>query len=323
MKKGHKPMPYDPYQGEYAYLDEQLGFPHQTSGYRAKQNLPRRDIVSDAEARRKIAERAARQRNRQANTGATPDELPRVRQQPVIQEADEVYEDEDFYTRPPRSAVRYQPDRTHLRGNKGLNIKHASPPPPPNQKHAIPPRRSAQPYPQLTPERERYEDTTKYIEDINTEETQAPLRKKPKVQLHWLVFVGVGLLLMLAGYMAFSDLGTWWQTHQDDATYGNPRTFQTDAVVGHGDSNSNPSHFIAINLKGDIIVIEIPGGNAKKAISYAITTLPGNQGNPPVRLVFQDFDHDGKIDMLVQIGDPPTTITYMLFNNGTQFVGKS
>src|SRR5215469_1018279 len=263
MKKGHKPMPYDPYQGEYAYLDEQLGFPHLTPGHRSKQNLPRRDIVSAAEARRKTAERAARQRNRQANTGATPDELPRVRQQPVIQEDDEVYEDEDFSTRPPRSAVRYQPDRTYLRGNKGLNIKHASPP-----------RRSAQPYPQLTPARERYEDTMKYIEDINTAETQAPLRKKPKVRLHWLVFVGGGLLLMLAGYMAFSDLGTWWQTHQDDATYGNPRTFQTDAVVGHGDSNSNPSHFIAINLKGDIIVIEIPGGNVKKAISHVITTLP-------------------------------------------------
>jgi hypothetical protein len=156
-----------------------------------------------------------------------------------------------------------------------------------------------------------------------TEEIEAPPRTRPKPKLHYLVFVGVGLLLMLAGYMAFSDLGTWWQNHQDDATYGNPRTFQIDAVVGHGDSNSNPSHFIALNLKGDIVVIEIPGGNVKNARSYPITTLPGNQGNPPARLVFQDFDHDGRIDMLVQIGDPPTTITYMLFNNGTQFIGKS
>ena len=163
----------------------------------------------------------------------------------------------------------------------------------------------------------------RYEDEMNAEEVKEQPRTHRRLKPHWLVFLGVGLLLMLAGYMAFSDLGSWWQTHQDDTAFGNPRTFQIEAVVGHGDSNSNPSHFLALNLKGAIVVIEIPGGNVKKAISYPITTLPGNQGNPSVRLIFQDFDHDGKIDLLVQIGDPPTTITYMLFNNGTQFVGKS
>ncbi len=31
-----------------------------------------------------------------------------------------------------------------------------------------------------------------------------------------------------------------------------PRTFQVDAVVGHNDSATNPSHFIAMNLNGRI-----------------------------------------------------------------------
>ena len=285
-------------------------------------------IIAERLARQQaIDEARARQQNRCGNTRQPTDAYPQVRKRPVNQEDDEgedseLYEDEELSTHSPRSAVRYQPLGTYLNGMNGLNVNYTSPPPP-NQRHAVPPRRSAH-YPQeQTPQRGRHEDTMRYEDEINTVEVEEPARTHRRPKPHWLIFLGVGLLLMLAGYFAFSDLGSWWQTHQDDAAFGNPRTFQIDAVVGHGDSNSTPSHFIALNLKGDIVVLEIPGGNVKKAISYPITTLPGNQGNPPVRLVFQDFDHDGKLDLLVQIGDPPTTITYMLFNNGTQFVGKS
>src|SRR5258708_1611675 len=320
-------MPYDPYNnGAYRHSNEQLGLPHQTNGHRANQNLPKRDLVSDAEARRQAAEREARARNLRGNTSVPPDASPQVRKQPPQQEGvgddDELDDDEELSTRAPRSAVKYQPMETYLSGIKGANVNYTSPPPP-NQRHAIPPRRSAH-YPQeQTPQRGRHEDTMRYEDEMNAEEGEEQPRTHRRLKPHWLVFLGVGLLLMLAGYMAFSDLGSWWQTHQDDTAFGNPRTFQIEAVVGYGESNSNPSDFLALNLKGAIVVIEIPGGNVKKAISYPITTLPGNQGNPPVRLVFQDFDHDGKLDLLVQIGDPPTTITYMLFNNGTQFVGKS
>ena len=316
-------MSYDPYNnGAYQHMNEQLGFPHQTSGHRAKQNLPRRDSIADAQTHRQAAEWEARARNLRGSTSVPPDAYPRVRKQPPQQEdalEEEAYEDEELYTRAPRSAVRYQPIESYIGDLIGAKFKPGSPPPP--NRHAIPPRRSANQQ-EHTPQCGRYEDTMRYEDEMNTGEIEEPLRRrwfKPQ----WLIFIGIAILLMIAGFVAFSDLGSWWQTHQDDASFGNPRTFQIDAVVGHGDSDSNPSHFIALNLKGDIIVIEIPGGNAKKMLSYPITTLPGNQGNLPVRLVFQDFDHDGRIDLLVQIGDLPTTITYMLFNNGTQFVGKS
>ena len=75
--------------------------------------------------------------------------------------------------------------------------------------------------------------------------------------------------------MALNDLGAWWQNHQDDVAFGMPRTYQTDAVVGHNDSNSNPSHFIAINLRGSIYILEAPGGNFSKSRSYFITTEVG------------------------------------------------
>lgn len=137
-----------------------------------------------------------------------------------------------------------------------------------------------------------------------------------------LVFVGVGLLLLIAGWIASAPITTAWQMHQDDVTYGNPRTFQIDAVVGHADSNGNPSHFIAINLRGRITVTEAPGGDMTKAINYRFPTVVGNTGNPPVTITFQDFDNDGRIDMIVKIGDPGSQVTYMMQNDGRQFVSK-
>ncbi len=154
-----------------------------------------------------------------------------------------------------------------------------------------------------------YEDATKPVRE----------RSLP----HFLVFIGIAMLIMILGWIAFSALSTWWQGKLDDWTFGqNPRTYQTDAVVGHSDSPSNPSHFIALNLHGTIIVIELAGGDASKARSYIITTLPGNSTNPPVKVSFQDLNSDGKLDMFIQIGDPGSVVTFILFNNGQQFAPK-
>ena len=152
-------------------------------------------------------------------------------------------------------------------------------------------------------------------------EDAQPLYRR-RFHVHWLLIVGIALMLMIVGWMAFNALSAWWQIHQDDSTYGNPRTFQIDAVVGHADSSTSPSHFIAENLRGQIIVIELPGGDASKARSYTVTTVPGNDSNPPVRLAFQDINRDGKLDMVILIGDPGSTVTIILFNNSSQFVSK-
>src|SRR5260370_1092932 len=65
---------------------------------------------------------------------------------------------------------------------------------------------------------------------------------------HWSVYLVTGMATMTALVIGLYSLGSWWQHVQDDWTYGMPRTYQTDAVVGHNhDSSSHPSHFIAVH----------------------------------------------------------------------------
>lgn len=206
-------------------------------------------------------------------------------------------------------SVRYYPQPGRYdQGDTRVNVQRVQTR---TKQSAIPPRRSRQAY------AEEEED-----QDFEEHETARPVRTRPKIHLYWLVFVSIALLLMIAGWLTFNDLSAWWQNHQDDTTYGMPRTYQIDAVVGHGDSNSNPSHFIAINLRGSIYVIEAPGGNISKSRSYFITSEVGGNPNPPVTIKFQDLTHSGHLDMVVSIGDQPTPLIVFLFNNGSQFLAK-
>jgi hypothetical protein len=124
------------------------------------------------------------------------------------------------------------------------------------------------------------------------------------------------MLFMLSLVVVGNAVVSWWQTHQDDMTYGRPRTFQIDAVVGHNDSADHPSHFEAINLNRHIIVIEFPGGDVSKARSYSITTLFGSgQELTPVTLSFKDVDNDGLLDMEIHIQGQ----TIVFINENGQF----
>ena len=121
---------------------------------------------------------------------------------------------------------------------------------------------------------------------------------------HWLLFVGIAMVIMIIGWVAFNALGSWWQTTQDDWHYGRPRTYQTDAVVGHNDSAANPSHFIATNLHRHVIIVELPGGDATKARIFNGPILIGpGQDLAPVTLTFQDVNGDGLPDMIVNVQD--------------------
>jgi len=113
---------------------------------------------------------------------------------------------------------------------------------------------------------------------------------------------------LVAGWIGLNVATSWYQGLQNDWTYGKQRHFEIDAVVGHNDSPAHPSHFTAENDNGQIIVIELPGGDVSKAKIYQIETVPGNVGNPPVKLSFNDMNGDGKVDMIVQIGDNSAAI---------------
>jgi hypothetical protein len=97
-------------------------------------------------------------------------------------------------------------------------------------------------------------------------------------------------------------LVSWWQVSQDDLHYGRPRTFQCDAVVGHNDAATRPSHFIALNLNRQVEIIEFPGGDVSKAKLYLGPPLIGpGQDLAVVTLSFRDVNGDGKPDMIVTI----------------------
>jgi len=132
-----------------------------------------------------------------------------------------------------------------------------------------------------------------------------------------LVAVIVGMLLMAALFVMMNALSSWWQVHQDDVTYGRPRTYQVDAVVGHNDSVTNPSHFIFLNLNRHVVIIELPGGDTTHSRIYNGPTLFGDgQDLTPVTAEFKDVNGDGKIDMVVHIQDQ----RLVFINDGTQFV---
>jgi hypothetical protein len=101
-----------------------------------------------------------------------------------------------------------------------------------------------------------------------------------------LLWIGLLMLACLAGYLALSAVGQWWQTTQDDWKYGRPRTFQIDYRVGHGDETT-PSHFIAINLNRHVEIIECPASDCSKARIYLGPTLFGpGEALTPVTLSF-------------------------------------
>lgn len=131
-----------------------------------------------------------------------------------------------------------------------------------------------------------------------------------------LFYIGIGMMVMVLCWAALSTITSWYSAWHDDVLYGMPRTFQTDARVGHNEQGGTASHFIAQNLHGRILVIEMPGGDVTKAHVYTGPQLYGKDDDLiPVTLQFQDVNHDGRPDMIVEFKD--TRLIYV--NDGTGF----
>jgi hypothetical protein len=132
--------------------------------------------------------------------------------------------------------------------------------------------------------------------------THAPVTTQPRqrAHIHPLLSLGLGMLGMLALWTLLTAGLGWWNDTLDFLHYGNPRTYQTNAVVGHNDSTNKPSHFIALNLHGHIEIIEFPGGDGAHAHIYLGPQLFGSDAEKaPATLKFIDVNGDKKQDMLV------------------------
>jgi hypothetical protein len=176
-------------------------------------------------------------------------------------------------------------------------------------------------YPQRMPSSTRRYTTTTGQQVIQQGNKRIVIHhQSPPQQLrrfHWMLFVGLALLAMVVGWIAFTLLLDWWQAKQVDWKYGNPRTFQTDHFVDHADSVDHPNHFIAINVAGTIEVVELNTTNPKNDHIYIVTTI--SDSTTPVTVSFADINHDGKIDMLVTIG-MGSSYTVILLSDGSQFI---
>jgi hypothetical protein len=141
---------------------------------------------------------------------------------------------------------------------------------------------------------------------------ERPRRRRPR----WLLRLGLALSLVFLSWLLLVEAATWTQHSLDTLHYGYPRTYQTDAVVGHGNSPTRPSHFIALNLDGHLEVIELAGGDPAHAHIYVGPTLTGTEAaQVPVTVAFQDVNGDGKPDLLLLFNG----IQVVYLNTGTSF----
>jgi hypothetical protein len=136
--------------------------------------------------------------------------------------------------------------------------------------------------------------------------------RRPHRQKHPLFFVGMGLFATILLWQAGMAITSWGASEYNMILYGNPRTFQIDAVVGHGDSAQHPSHFIAVNLHGQVSVLEYPAGDPGKVRQIAVMSLI-NQDQAVVTLAFVRVA--GKLDLIIAAGGEQTP----LVNDGKTF----
>lgn len=205
-----------------------------------------------------------------------------------------------------RSALRYRPINTGQAGPDPVTLR---------QRRTRPATRSTAP---ATADKQPFDEE---------EQAQQPRRSRalppqrvalvrPKRHLHPLFFVGAGLLAMILLWMGLMQVIAWGTNTYNTLIYGYPRTFQVDAVVGHNDSPQHPSHFIAVNLHGTINIIEFPGSDPSRArLLVSSSSLGPDADQAVVTLRFVDLKHNGKPDMLVDIGG----VQSVLVNDGSTF----
>jgi hypothetical protein len=125
----------------------------------------------------------------------------------------------------------------------------------------------------------------------------------------------VYVLALLAAVVLIGHALSVGQQWLNDIRYGMPRTVQVSGYVGHGDAHTMPTHFIAINLDGQVSVLEIPGGDIDQ-----LTVLPGPYvvGADGPRVVPQldlgDLDGDGHSDLLITLRGE--TVVYLNKDGG-------
>lgn len=110
----------------------------------------------------------------------------------------------------------------------------------------------------------------------------------------------LGLIVTILLWTGITQVVNWGNNEMNTLKYGEPHTFQIDAIVGHGDSAQRPSHFLALNLRGEVTILEFPAGDPNRARVLATTSVLGsNASQAVVTLAFVDVKHNGRPDLSV------------------------
>jgi hypothetical protein len=118
----------------------------------------------------------------------------------------------------------------------------------------------------------------------------------------WAMAAVTYLLLLILGYLLLTPVLAWGQRRVDDLHYGYPRTTQVDGFVGHNETGGEPTHLIAINLRRQVSVLEIPGGDAAQVRVLEGPYLIGADGGYAIpHLALEDITGDGNVDLLLQV----------------------
>lgn len=146
---------------------------------------------------------------------------------------------------------------------------------------------------------------------VRTQEIRNPARTggqtrtllaAPTISFHSVAYLVTGLLALLAIYAIMGNVVAWGRSRYDDLRYGSTRTFHMDAVVGHDDGAGTPTHFIAMNLNRQVVIVEIPGGDPSKTRTLTGPYLFGaGEDKTPVLLQLDDVNRDGAKDLIVNV----------------------
>jgi hypothetical protein len=144
--------------------------------------------------------------------------------------------------------------------------------------------------------------------------TASNLRKRGDIRGSWLIYLVLGMVVAMLLLWVGQLILNWGHTVSDDLHYGRPRTTNMDRFVGHETGNT-PSHFVALNLNGQIYVLEIPGGSANTSHLLVGPHLIGpNADLAPVSLAFPGDPHHP--DLLIVVG----SIQVRFHNTGNTYV---